>query len=174
MASVFWRARRVKSVSPPSCQQGASGAGKFSHCIQSGALRRTCPLTHFAYIIWSFNAGSSGLMPEVEILGMKYLHHGTVLYLPYVRFCMMALAHSAFNCRGRDAIIPHFARFHQWACELPGVSRGRSARPNQETLLGMGRCVDLCKPMIKQKSFLKHSGERGMVSRAETGGKTVA
>ena len=34
----------------------------------------------------SFNAGSSGLIPDAAIFGMKYLHHGTVMYLPYVRF----------------------------------------------------------------------------------------
>src|SRR5579883_1418720 len=79
------RAINVKSVSPPSCQHLASGDGRFSQRIQSLASTSTCPLMHFAYIICSFNSGSPGLIRGEAIFGMKNLHHGTVIYLPYCK-----------------------------------------------------------------------------------------
>ena len=71
-------------VSPPSCQHFESGAGRFSQRIQSLASFSTCPLMHFAYMMCSFKSGSPGLAIADAIFGMKNLHHGTVMYLPYV------------------------------------------------------------------------------------------
>ena len=77
----------------------------------------------------SFNAGSSGLIPDAAILGIKYLHHGTVMYLPYVRFTASSFPGSGqlgVNCQERDAIIAHFADFHQWPMECTEASSGFS------------------------------------------------
>src|ERR1044071_5587640 len=76
----WWRLlySNENSVSPPSCQHFESGDGRFSHRIQSSASFNTCPLMHLAYIICSFNVGSSGLMPGAAIFGTKNLHHGTI------------------------------------------------------------------------------------------------
>jgi hypothetical protein len=40
----------------------------------------------------SLRSGSFGLIPEAAIFGMKYLHHGTVMYLPYVQFIAPTLS----------------------------------------------------------------------------------
>src|SRR5436305_11938093 len=82
LASLRSRACKENTVSPPSIQHFASDAGRFSQSTQSLASLSTCPLTHFAYMIWSFTAGSSGLILLAAILGTKNLHHGTVMDLP--------------------------------------------------------------------------------------------
>src|SRR5947208_3579295 len=79
------------SVSPPSNQHLASGAGKFSQRIQSLASLSACPLMHFAYMICSFRFGSPGLTLGEAIFGIKNLHQGTVVYLPCSRLRLFCL-----------------------------------------------------------------------------------
>src|SRR5579863_8837564 len=65
---------------------------------------------HLAYIICSFNVGSSGLMPGAAIFGTKNLHHGTIVYLPYVPDCSLSQRSSG---PGTDCNIAHYRVYHQ-------------------------------------------------------------
>lgn len=91
-----WACLRLNenSVSPPSNQHLASGAGKFSQRIQSLASLSACPLMHFAYMICSFKSGSPGLTLGEAIFGIKNLHQGTVVYLPCSGLMLLCLMSS--------------------------------------------------------------------------------